>query len=161
MAPWLNQTVDLFRAEHLRRSVGHSAVLSHLTQIICIQALRVWIDGMPPDSKGWLRGLTDPHVALALQAIHRDPGHHWTVGSLARQAGMSRTMFALRFKAAVGHPPMEYVARWRMHQALNLMEHGGEKVKSVVAACGYKSATAFRIHFERHVGMRPSDYRRD
>src|SRR5262249_53671906 len=141
-------------------SVGRSAVLSHLTQIICIQALRIWIDRIPLESKGWLRGLTDPRIALALQAIHHDPGRHWTVASIAREAGMSRTMFAVRFKALMGQSPIEYVSRWRVHQALSLLEQDGEKLKSVIAACGYKSATAFRIHFQRHVGMLPSDYPR-
>ena len=60
---------------------------------------------------GWLRRLKDEQIALALQAIHRDPASRWTVESLATHAGMSRTVFATRFKALVGESPMAYVSR--------------------------------------------------
>jgi AraC-like DNA-binding protein len=157
---WLKRTIELFRAEHQASSPGRGSVLSRLAEIVCVQALRIWVEQMPPESKGWLQGLKDERIALALHAIHKDPGCRWTVASLARQAGMSRTVFATRFKALIGESPMEYVSRWRVHRAIQLLEQDGVSLKSVVEASGYKSAATFRVNFKRQFGKLPSDYRR-
>jgi AraC-like DNA-binding protein len=160
LARWMKRTVESFQAEHLARSPGRSSVLSRLAEIVCVQALRIWIEQIPPDMKGWVQGLKDEQIATALQAIHKDPGRRWTVASLAQQAGMSRTMFATRFKSLVGESPMEYVSRWRMHHALELLVERRASLKAVVEATGYQSPTAFRRIFKRQFGILPSEYRR-
>ena len=53
-------------------------------------------------------------MAAAINAMHDDPAHRWTLGELAERAGMSRSIFALQFKETVGTSPMEYLTRWRM-----------------------------------------------
>lgn len=155
---WVKRTVEFFRAEHQTPSPGRGAVLSRLAEIVCVQALRIWIEQMPPESKGWLQGLKDERIALALQAIHKDPGRRWTVEALARQSSMSRTVFATQFKALIGESPMKYVSRWRMHRAIGLLERDRGCVKSVVDASGYRSAATFRANFKRQFGRLPSDY---
>jgi AraC-like DNA-binding protein len=156
---WVKRTVELFRVEHQTPSPGRGSVLSRLAEIVCVQALRIWVEQMPPESKGWLQGLKDERIALALQAIHKDPGCRWTVEALARQAGMCRTVFATRFKALIGESPMKYVSRWRMHRAVGLLERNSG-LKSVIEASGYKSAATFRASFKRQFGQLPSDYKR-
>jgi AraC-like DNA-binding protein len=37
-------------------------------------------------------------MAPAITAMHDDPAHRWTLAALAERAGMSRTVFTLRFK---------------------------------------------------------------
>jgi AraC-like DNA-binding protein len=157
---WVKRTVDLFRAEHQARLPGRGSILSRLAEIVCVQALRIWIQQLPPDAQGSLWGVHDEHISAALQAIHSDPSRRWTVGSLARHAGMSRTVFATRFKALVGASPMEYVCRWRMSRAIGLLESGTKSVKGVVEAAGYRSEATFRINFKRQFGVLPSRYRR-
>ena len=156
----IKRTVDLFLREHQTLLPGRSTILSRLAETICVQTLRIWIQQAPTDEKGWIHGLKDEQISLALQAIHRDPGHRWTVASLARHAGMSRSVFASRFKELVGESPMVYLSRWRMHRAIGLLEEGTGNLKSVVEASGYRSPTTFRDAFRRHFGMLPSDYRR-
>ncbi len=157
---WLKRTVELFQAEQQAPSPGRGAVLSRLAEIILVQAVRLWSEQIPPESKGWLQGLKDERIAPVLRAIHRDPGCQWTVKALARHAGMSRTVFATRFKALTGESPLKYVSRWRMHRAIGLLGRDGRNLKSVVEASGYKSAATFRVNFQRQFGMLPSDYRR-
>jgi AraC-like DNA-binding protein len=157
---WLKKTIDLFRSEYWSTAPGRGSILSRLVEIVSVQALRIWIEQMPAESKGWLQGLRDERIAAALHAIHKKPGHRWTVASLAREAGMSRTVFSTRFKKLVGRSPMEYVSHWRMHHAVGLLDVPSENLKSVVEASGYKSDTTFRANFKRSFGILPSDYRR-
>jgi transcriptional regulator GlxA family with amidase domain len=47
----------------------------------------------------------------AISAMHRNPEQKWTLASLARVAGMSRSSSAVRFKEIVGEPAMDYPTR--------------------------------------------------
>src|SRR5262249_40063318 len=132
--------------------------LGRLAEFICIESLRSWIEQMPAELKGWLLVLKDEGIATAVQAVHEHPEQRWTVESLAHTAGMSRSVFAARFKALVGESPMEYVSRWRMHRAVGLLEQGAGSLKSVIEASGYKSPTTFRTNFKRQFGIPPHEY---
>ena len=48
-------------------------------------------------------------MSAAITSIHDEPAHDWTVEELGQRAGMSRSIFALRFKETVGVSPMEYL----------------------------------------------------
>ncbi len=49
-----------------------------------------------------------------IAAMYADPGRKWTLESLAKVAGMSRSSVAVGFKDTVGEPAMDYLTRWRM-----------------------------------------------
>jgi hypothetical protein len=59
-------------------------------------------------------GLADPQIAACLHALHADASKDWSVVTLAKAAGASRSVFAQRFCEIVGMPPMQYLLRWRM-----------------------------------------------
>ena len=52
-------------------------------------------------------------VAPALRLMHGEPGRAWRLSELAKQVGMSRTSFALRFKANAGVGPLTYLQNLR------------------------------------------------
>jgi AraC-like DNA-binding protein len=53
-------------------------------------------------------------MGAAINHMHADPAHRWTLQELTGHVGMSRPAFALKFKEAVGLSPMDYLIRWRM-----------------------------------------------
>jgi AraC-like DNA-binding protein len=159
--PWAGDVIALFRSEHDVSRPGRHSFLSRIAELVCVQVSRYLFARAPRETKGWEKALDDERIELALRAIHRDPARGWTVESLAREAGMSRTAFATRFKLLVGESPMEYLTRWRMNRAANLLNRGASNLKAIVEASGYKSASAFRRHFKRRFGVLPGDYRKD
>ena len=68
-------------------------------------------------------------------------------------------MFAERFTAMVGHPPIEYLALWRMQLASRLLLEGGA-VAAVGDAVGYDSEAAFSRAFKKLVGQSPALWRK-
>jgi len=48
----------------------------------------------------------------------------WEVASLALRVGMSRAVFAGRFRELVGEPPIAVPTRWRMHKAAGMLRSG-------------------------------------
>ena len=98
-------------------------------------------------------------IARVVQAIRLEPGRAWSVTSLARHAGMSRSGFAEKFRQETGRTPMEVVTEARMDMAARLLRRSREPIKTISASTGYSSSTAFIRTFRRHFGKSPTDYR--
>ena len=139
---------------------GREAMLAKLAELMFVEALRAHLESLPPDARGWVAGLRDPQVGRALQVIHGHPCEVWNLGALARAVSMSRSLFAERFAAYVGMPPMQYLTRWRLQLASRLLEDG-HTVTRAAAAVGYQSESAFTRAFKRHVGQAPGAWRRE
>jgi AraC-like DNA-binding protein len=124
-----------------------------------IDVLRRYVESLAPQNTGWLAGLRDPLVGKALSLIHDRPAHNWTIETLAKQSGLSRTILAERFARLVGIPPMHYLAKWRMQVASELLSGGNANVASIAAKIGYESEAAFSRAFKKMIGVPPSAWR--
>jgi AraC-like DNA-binding protein len=140
--------------------VGAATVLARLADVLVARVIRAWVEHECPITTGWIAAMRDPHLGRALAAIHRDPGHPWSVESLAAVAGSSRSMFSERFTTVVGMAPGRYLAHWRMHIAQSWLRSDGLTVSEVAARLGYESEAAFSRAFKRVVGVPPSTLRR-
>src|SRR5882724_10088913 len=134
---------------------GGSLIAQQLAYMMLVQALRLHLGKGAPGDRGasWLAALTDPQLHGAIAAIHDEPGHRWTLEKLARRAGTSRTVFALRFKEVVGETATEYLTRWRMLLAAERLSAGDEPVATIAAALGYESESSFGKAFRRVIGQ--------
>lgn len=139
---------------------GRDSMLARLSELLFVGALRRTLEQMPDSSRGWFAALRDPQIGRALQALHASPARDWTLEGLAREAGMSRAVFAERFAEAVGETSMRYLARWRMQLAARMLEEPGRSVESVAEAVGYRSEAAFNRAFKNIVGTPPGKWRR-
>jgi AraC-like DNA-binding protein len=148
--------VQLVDAEVRQQRPGRELVLSHLVELLLIEALRSTPgDDAPP---GLLRGLADSRIARALRHLHDEPARAWTVARLATKAALSRSAFHERFTRTVGLAPMEYLAAWRMAIAKDLLRAQGLAIAEVAERVGYGSASTFSTAFSRHVGVAPGRY---
>ena len=156
---WLETTLCFLSCEATSVRPGAAAVLDRLCDVLFIQALRGWVRG-DAGAEGWPAAVRDPAVDGALDLIHRLPADPWTVARLADRVAMSRSAFAERFRRLLGETPMDYLARWRMHQATRLLSEGRASVAVVAERVGYESEAAFAKAFKRTVGIAPGAYRR-
>lgn len=156
---WIAQFIRLATRESSLKSAGGESVLARLSELMFIEVVRRYLQGLPAEQTGWLAGLRDPAVSKAISLIHETPAHEWTVEELARGAGLSRSVLAERFSLLVGMPPMQYLAKWRMQIAWGLLRRG-TNIANVAAETGYGSEAAFSRAFKKVVGMSPSAWRR-
>jgi AraC-like DNA-binding protein len=138
---------------------GANGVLTRLAELMFIEVLRRYLDGMPPGQTGWLAGVRDEVVGRALSLLHGRPGHSWTLADLAREAASSRSSLARRFAMLVGQPPMQYLTQWRMQVAANLLAQSSAKVATIGATVGYDSEAAFSRAFKKATGLAPGAWR--
>ncbi|MBI1173092.1 helix-turn-helix domain-containing protein [bacterium] len=135
---------------------GRDVVLERLLEVLLIEAFRA--SGGIAAPPGLLRGLSDPHLSIALRALHAEPARAWTVADLARRSGLSRSGFFARFEREVGRTPMAYLTDWRMSLAKERLRRGDGSLSEIGAALGYGSASAFSTAFAREVGQPPGQY---
>ncbi len=154
--PWLPTLLGLMAAETQHPRPGGEAVVTRICDILVIQAIRNWIDTSSDAQSGWLGALRDPAIGGAIARIHREPERDWTVASLADEVAMSRSAFSARFTDLVGQPAMQYVARWRMLLAVDLLRDEQFSIAQIAARLGYGSEAAFSRAFKRIMGEPPS-----
>lgn len=139
---------------------GGSLVAQQLAYMMLVQALRLHLADGTRGGVGWLFALADKHMRAAITCLHDDPGHRWTLQELAERIGMSRSIFALRFKETVGATPMEYLTRWRMLLAGDRLNNSDDSISVIALSLGYESESAFGKAFRRIMGCSPRQYSR-
>jgi AraC-like DNA-binding protein len=158
--PSLRWSVERMSQELHDLRPGSFLVVQNLAHMMLVEALRLHMAKGLEGGVGWLFALSDKQMGAAMSAMHADPAHGWTLQAMAERAGMSRSTFALKFKAAVGTSPMEYLTRWRMLLAGEKLENSDDTISVIALALGYESESAFSTAFKRVMGCSPRQYGR-
>jgi len=152
----LSQLVTMVGEESADEKPGSEFMLSRLVEMLLVEAMRSTTAGSAPP--GLLRGLGDERLAAALKLMHARIDRSWSVTELAKAAALSRSNFFERFTRVVGVAPMEYLLRWRMEIAKDLLRRDELTVAEIAERVGYGSTSTFSVAFTRHVGQPPSQY---
>jgi AraC-like DNA-binding protein len=156
---WVDTFARRITEESRLERPGADTVLTRLAELMFIEVLRRYLEGLPQGQTGWLAGVRDDMVGRVLALLHSSPEHPWTLDELARAAASSRSSVAKRFAELVGQPPMQYLTEWRMQVAANLLAQTGAKVSTVGAEVGYDSEAAFSRAFKKATGRAPGAWR--
>jgi AraC-like DNA-binding protein len=158
-AEWAESSFRYAAREHAARRPGSQEILSRLSELLFVEAVRGHIEQLSGDATGWLAALRDPPLARALAALHARPRHPWTAEGLAEEALLSRSAFAERFTSTVGLPPMSYLTRWRMLLAGQRLRESSETIAQIAETVGYESESTFSRAFAREMGVAPGAWR--
>lgn len=156
----LRGSIELMMEELREARPGSSLVAQHLSHMMLLQALRLYLSERSHRDVGWLAALADPQLSGAIAAMHADPSRAWTLQELASVAAMSRSTFAQRFRDRVGETPIAYLTRWRMMLAGERLASGRDTIERVAMSLGYESGPAFNTAFKRVMGSSPRRFAR-
>jgi AraC-like DNA-binding protein/mannose-6-phosphate isomerase-like protein (cupin superfamily) len=157
---WLETYVRFSLLERGEERPGGACVLSKLSELMFVEGIRRYVEALPPGQTGWLAGVRDPLVGKALALMHRSPARPWTVESLGKSVGLSRSSLAERFTELIGQPPMQYLTQWRLTLAAHLLQTTNKGAAVVAEDVGYDSEAAFSRAFRREFGAPPATWRR-
>lgn len=157
----LRWSIELMMQEMREARPGAFLIAQQLSHMMLVQALRLHLASGAQREIGWLAALADPQISAAIVAIHAAPAFAWTLPDLARRAGMSRSVFARRFRDRVGETPIGYLTRWRMTLAAERLVQDRRSVAEVALSLGYTSENAFSTAFARRMGCAPGRYARE
>ena len=157
---WLDDILRLISRHMFSDRAGLDASVRRLSEVMFIELMRLGIESKENDQlHPALKGFRDPQIGQALAIIHKDLQNPWTVGSLAKEVGMSRSSFADRFASLMGQGPMAYLTDWRLQKALALLATNRINVQQIANQTGYQSPAAFTRAFAAKFGETPTKYR--
>ncbi|MFC4337340.1 AraC family transcriptional regulator [Salininema proteolyticum] len=153
--PVLNSILD----QTIAGGAGAQAVADRFLDWGLVCNLRQWFESRGDRAPGWFRGMRDEVIAPALEAVHSDVAHPWTVTGLAERAKVSRALFADRFRTVMDQTPLRYVTQIRMTRAEDLLRGTDLSVGAIAREVGYANSFAFSNAFKTARHVSPSKYR--
>lgn len=156
---WLQAALNFMIHETKAAKPGAELVVSRLAEVLFVQVIRAYLQQAEAPPGIWA-AIADKRIGAALQLMHQAPQKGWTLETLARQVGLSRSAFAAQFSELVGNTPLRYLTALRMQRAQELLKDPGLSTAAVAAEVGYQSEAAFGKAFKKYVGKGPGSYRR-
>ena len=155
---WLRSLLEMIVEENVQTKLASKSVVNRLSELLFTYALRQYLEDNPNES-GMLAMYGDDKLVRAIRCIHEAPECDWTLERLAKEAGLSRTIFSERFKCVSGWTAGQYLIWWRMQLAWSYLTQG-QSVSQVADAVGYKSDSAFTRAFIKMFSVSPGKVRR-
>jgi transcriptional regulator GlxA family with amidase domain len=156
---WLEDSIRFSVDQAGAPRAGGEAVLAKLSEVLFVETIRSYISNLPPEQKGWLAGARDAEVGKTLALMHRDPARPWTIATLAKEAGVSRSVLAERFRHYLNEPPMSYMTRWRLQLGAEMLGTTNHSVAQIASEVGYESEASFNRAFKREFEIPPARFR--
>jgi AraC-like DNA-binding protein len=100
-----------------------------------------------------------PEIQQLVEWIHRHPEESLPITDYARRASMSVSNFIRRFKAHTGLPPQQYITRFRMSHAKELLASSQLPITDIARIVGYDNPLYFSRMFKKETGVSPRAYR--
>jgi len=101
----------------------------------------------------------EARVTRAVRMIDRYPSSRLTLGSLAREAGLSPYHFLRTFERLAGLTPHQYVLRARLRAAAVRLAAGPAKILDIALDCGFGDISNFNRAFRAEFGVSPRAFR--
>ncbi len=152
-------TVLLINSQMERTQINNASIIDRLTEVLFLQLLERQVIE-EKELTGFFAALRNPRVHRALELIHANPQHPWSLDSLAERVNMSRATLNRQFKKTVGVPPMAYILNWRIIKAKHFLEHSSKSIDQISELVGFSTARTLTKSFLRHYGLTPSQLRR-
>lgn len=123
---------------------------------------------VPPQRDGGQRQFIEQPVpecssaglSTTLAWLTENLAHPHTVDELAARSSMSTRTFARRFAAETGTTPVKWLTTQRVLFAKQLLETTDMALERIADQSGFGSGALLRHHFQRQVGLAPTEYRR-
>ena len=97
------------------------------------------------------------YVRKAIRMIHEEYGSPLSLSGVAARLNVSPSYFSTLFKANTGYAFSDYLFRYRMSIARNLLRAGEYKVYEISAMVGYPDVVQFSKRFKQFFSLSPRE----
>ena len=99
-------------------------------------------------------------VKKSLEFIDRNYTKNITLKEISEYSGLSRTYFSQIFKSEMNETYTDYLRRYRVEKAKQLLQKHDDKIYNVALACGFDTYRNFVRIFKELTGLSPHEYRK-
>ena len=168
----LTALVEAMVAESRARRAGYALAIHGLGQLAFVELLRAHDDQGSATQNGEVRDgekqgaaralklQRNSELRAALELVARSYDEPLDVAALARAAHLSTKHFGRKFHAALGMTPMEYLRRFRLNRARDLLASTDQNAGAIAHRVGFGDEAHFGRVFKREFGVTPGNFRR-
>lgn len=98
-------------------------------------------------------------IKQMLRFVQQNYAEELTVAQIASSAMISQSECLRCFRGTIGMAPIQYVKRYRIQKAAELLTSTDGKIADIGAQCGFQDTSYFTRAFREVKGMTPGEYR--
>jgi len=102
----------------------------------------------------------EEYVRKATEYIGMNYSRKVTIAEIARYVGLDRSYLYSLFQDFTNNSPQEYLIRFRMEKACELMRTASLTISNIARSVGYNDPLMFSKAFKKVKGMSPRDFRK-
>ena len=165
----LPDLIERMVAESRARRAGYSLAIHGWGQLAFVELLRAQAaqtDVQTGAAKGAQTGAEralalsrNQELRAALELVARQFDAPLDVAQMARAAHLSPKHFGRKFRAALGITPMEYLRRFRLNRARDLLAASSHTAGAIAHRVGFADEAHFGRAFKREFGVAPGQFR--
>ena len=104
-------------------------------------------------------GRREPYILEAVEAIRREACDGLEPRDLIARFPVSRRLFEMRFREAMGHSVLDEIRQVRLERVLTLLTGTDTPISAISDFCGFGSGDALRELFHARMGMSMREFR--
>ncbi|AGK95737.1 AraC family transcriptional regulator [Clostridium pasteurianum] len=112
-----------------------------------------------PNSKIIDNNYKEVYVKKTLDFIETNFSRDITVPEMAKNVGLNKNYFSSFFRENIGISPQQYLIKFRMNKACELMKNSTLTISDVSRSVGYNDPLGFSKIFKKTIGLSPKAYR--
>lgn len=142
----------------MKKYQTHSSADEYMQQSLLYRFLSCLQSGMEVLAPA--KGRQNVHVMKAIRYIQENYARPtMNVSSVAEAVNVERGYLYVLFEKYLNRSPKEYLTRFRLTKATELLNHTELSIDEIAGACGYQDAVTFSKSFKKMYSMPPSRYR--
>ena len=159
-APWHQSALDCIERawqEGAADQPGYEfRVRAALSELVFLLVSHLPASGLRASEKALRDG---ERIKQMLRYIQMNFAEAITVADIARSAMLSESECLRCFRSSIGMPPIQYVKRYRVQKAAELLTSTDQKIAEIGAQCGFQDTSYFTRTFREIKGVTPGEYR--
>lgn len=104
--------------------------------------------------------LQEFYVREAINYIERNYDKNIGVDDIANWCNLNRSYFGKIFRDTVLVTPRDFLIKYRMHQACDLLKNKNRSIADIAESVGYENAFNFSRAFKKVMGMSPREWKK-
>lgn len=157
--PLIHSMALVLKAELEASQPGGQMYAEAIAQTLAIHLLRNYSVRKMPSKIATVEGLPKHKLHQIIDYVHTSLQGDLSLSAMATVIGMSPYHFSRLFKQSTGMTPYQYVIRYRLERAKELLQHSNLTIAQIAYMTGFSNQSHFTQQFKRQYQKTPQKLR--
>ncbi len=138
---------------------GSDVMFESLARVFLVKLVQAYGDERSEEI-AFSKSFTARHYKRVLDYIAASFGQPITIEDIAKEAGISASHFSRLFKQVIGDTPYQFLMRYRVERASEMLSDATRPLIDIALACGFSDQPHFTRTFKQVRGETPNAWRK-